>query len=244
MSVNSERLQKKIASFGFASRRKAEELIKEGRVKVNNQVITEMGYKVTDKDVILIDDVAIEQDIKEYYLLYKPRGVISSTSDDKKRKTVVDFIDTTSRIYPIGRLDYDTTGIILLTNDGDFANLLMHPSKEIEKVYVAKINGKLTSSDIKSLKTGIEIDNFITSPCKVKVKSYDKKSDTSIVYITLHEGHNHQVKKMFSAISHEVLKLKRERIGFLNLNGLTSGQYRKLTTKEVKKMYALSLDNE
>lgn len=239
-----ERLQKKIASYGFTSRRKAEELIVDGRVKVNGKKITELGYKVLDKDVIEVDDVIIEKDNKVYYLLYKPRGVISSSNDDKDRKTVVDLINTNVRIYPIGRLDYDTTGIILLTNDGDFANLMMHPSNEIEKLYIAKIEGKLSGYEIKKLKEGIFIDGYKTSPCKVKIKNYDKKSDTSIIEIVIHEGKNHQIKKMFEQVSHEVIKLKREKIAFLTLNGLNSGEYRSLTPKEIKKLYSLALHEE
>ena len=134
-----ERLQKVIASSGVTSRRKAEELITAGKVKVNGEVVTELGTKVTDKDRIEVDNVLISKEVKEYYLLNKPRGVVTTTSDDKGRKTVVDLIPTNARIYPVGRLDYDTTGVLLLTNDGDFANILMHPASEVEKVYMAKL---------------------------------------------------------------------------------------------------------
>ena len=232
-----ERLQKLIAESGYCSRRKAEELIKTGHVSVNGKVITELGIKATSKDIIEIDGKKINKENKEYYLLYKPRSVITSTNDDKNRKTVVDFIETNARIYPVGRLDYDTTGIIILTNDGKLADLLMHPKNKIDKVYIAKIRGILHPNAIKELKKGVFIDRFKTSRSSVKVKRYDKKTDTSIVEIIIHEGRNHQVKKMFQAVGKDVLKLKRERISFLDLKGLKSGEYRRLNPKEIKKLY-------
>ena len=235
-----ERLQKVIANYGYCSRRKAEELIKQGKVIVDNKIITTLGYKVDSSSSIIVDGVLLEKENKVYFLLNKPRGVISSASDDKKRTTVVDLIDTNLRIYPVGRLDYDTTGIILLTNDGDFSNMLTSPSNEIEKTYVAKVKGLILSSEIKKLKSGVIIDNYKTSPCKIKIKNYNKKTDTSMVEITIHEGKNHQVKKMFESINHEVLKLKREKIAFLNLSGVPSGSYRNLTPKEVKQLYVLA----
>lgn len=235
-----ERLQKVIANSGVASRRKAEELISQGKVSVNGEIITELGTKVSEKDEILVNGIAINREEKVYYLLNKPREVISSAHDEHNRKTVVDLIDEDKRIYPVGRLDYDTTGLIILTNDGELTNLLTHPSNEIDKVYVAKIKGTLTPSEIMALKKGVVIDDFKTSKSKVKVKSIDKKNDTSIVEIIIHEGKNHQVKKMFEAVNHEVLKLKRERIGFLDLTGLNSGEYRKLNHKEVSKLYEMT----
>ncbi len=235
-----DRLQKVIANSGVASRRKAEELISQGKVSVNGEVITELGTKVSEKDEILVNGIAINREEKVYYLLNKPREVISSAHDEHNRKTVVDLIDEDKRIYPVGRLDYDTTGLIILTNDGELTNLLTHPSNEIDKVYVAKIKGTLTPSEIMALKKGVVIDGFKTSKSKVKVKSIDKKNDTSIVEIIIHEGKNHQVKKMFEAVNHEVLKLKRERIGFLDLTGLNSGEYRKLNHKEVSKLYEMT----
>ena len=235
-----DRLQKVIANSGVASRRKAEELISQGKVSVNGEVITELGTKVSEKDEILVNGIVINREEKVYYLLNKPREVISSAHDEHNRKTVVDLIDEDKRIYPVGRLDYDTTGLIILTNDGELTNLLTHPSNEIDKVYVAKIKGTLTPSEIMALKKGVVIDGFKTSKSKVKVKSIDKKNDTSIVEIIIHEGKNHQVKKMFEAVNHEVLKLKRERIGFLDLTGLNSGEYRKLNHKEVSKLYEMT----
>lgn len=235
-----ERLQKIIANSGYTSRRKAEELIIAKRVKVNDVVVTELGTKVSDKDVIKIDDIVLEKETKVYILLNKPRGYVSTTKDEKGRNTVVSLINTDIRIYPIGRLDYDTTGLLLLTNDGDFANLLMHPKNEIEKVYVAKVKGMLIPPKIKQLKDGVVIDGVKTSKSKVKVKKYDKETNTSIVQITIHEGRNHQVKKMFEAVGMDVLKLKREKIGFLTLDGLKPKEYRTLTPKEVQQLYNLA----
>ncbi|HHU54577.1 MAG TPA: rRNA pseudouridine synthase [Mollicutes bacterium] len=232
-----ERIQKVIANYGYCSRRRAEELLVSGKVKVNGQVITKLGFKVGTKDVIEVEGHILEQEEKEYVLLNKPRGVITTTSDDKNRKTVVDLIPSNKRLYPVGRLDYDTTGLLILTNDGELANLLMHPKYKIEKIYVAKIKGILSVASIKMLEKGILIDGVKTSKAKVKVRRIDKKNNTSIVELTIHEGKNHQVKKMFSAVGHEVLKLKRENLAFLTLAGLKSGEYRNLNKKEVKKLY-------
>ena len=236
------RLQKAIADSGFCSRRKAEEYIIKGKVFVNGNKITELGTKVDDKAEIIVDGNAISKQEKEYYVFYKPRGVISSTKDDKGRKTVVDFFNSNKRLYPVGRLDYDTTGIILLTNDGDFANMMLHPKNNIPKVYIAKLKGIIDGISIKKIKNGIVIDSVKCIPDRVKLKSCDKKSNTCIVEITIHDGRNHEVKKIFESVGYEVIKLKRESIGFLNLSGLNSGKYRKLTKKEVKQLYAYAND--
>lgn len=235
-----ERLQKVIAQSGITSRRKAEELIINGKVKVNGEVITELGTKVSDKDKILVNNEPISKEIKEYYILNKPRGYITTTSDEYARKTVLDLIPTSARIYPVGRLDYDTTGLLILTNDGEFANILMHPSNNIEKTYVAKLKGILKKEETEQLKNGVEIEeNIIVSATKVKLKKVDSKTNTCMVQINICEGKNHQVKKMFSKVGFEVLKLKREKEGFFDLKNLQSGEYRKLTPKEVKKVYSL-----
>ncbi|MBE6150875.1 MAG: rRNA pseudouridine synthase [Firmicutes bacterium] len=235
-----ERLQKVIAASGVASRRKAEELILAKKVMVNGEVVSELGVKVSEKDEVVVNGVKINREEKVYYLLNKPRGVITSTNDEKGRSTVVSLINDEKRIYPVGRLDYDTTGALILTNDGEFANMMMHPSNNIDKVYVAKIKGILLPSEIMALKNGVLLDGVKTSKAKVKVKKVDKESNTSIVEITIHEGKNHQVKRMFEAVDKEVLKLKRERIAFLDLRGLNSGEYRKLSHKEVSKLYVLA----
>ena len=232
-----ERLQKVIAASGYTSRRKAEELILNGKVTVNGKKVYELGTKVDTKDEIKIDGNVISREDKEYYLLYKPRGVITSTSDDKARKTVTDLINTKKRIYPVGRLDYDTTGVLLLTNDGEFTNIITHPSKKIDKVYVAKVKGIVSYMDIKKLCSGVYIDGVKTSKAKAKIKKYDKEKQTTIVELIIHEGKNHQVKKMFESLGYEVIKLKREKVAFFDLKGLKPGEYRSLTPKEVKIIY-------
>ena len=234
-----ERLQKVIANSGICSRRKAEELIKEGRVKVNNIVVKELGVKVSSKDKIKVDDKELSKENKVYYLLNKPRGVITSVNDEKSRKTVVDLIPCRERIYPVGRLDYDTTGVLLLTNDGDFANILMHPNDKVEKVYVVKVRGIIKGDSINELKNGVVIDGVKTEKAKVKLRRTDYKRNTSFLTVTIHEGRNHQVKKMFEAVGFPVLKLKREREFIFDLSGLKSGEYRKLTPKEVAIVYSL-----
>ncbi len=234
-----ERLQKVIAQSGVTSRRKAEELIKEGKVKVNGVVVTELGTKVSSKDEIAVNNRIIEKEAKEYYLLNKPRGVVTTTSDDKNRKTVLDYIDTEARIYPVGRLDYDTTGVLLLTNDGEFANILTHPSNEVEKTYLAIIEGIMTVEEIYKLKDGIEIDGIKVIPKRVKVKKKDLEKNKSKVEVTIVEGRNHIVKRMFEAIGHPVNKLTRERLAFLDVKGLQSGEYRYLSNDEVQQLMKL-----
>ncbi len=235
-----ERLQKVIANLGYSSRRKAEELIQSGKVKVNGQIITTLGTKVKPSDTIEVENTILDNHKNyEYYLLNKPREVISSASDEHGRLTVVDLIKTSQRIYPVGRLDYDTTGIILLTNDGILANKLMHPSSNIEKKYLAKVEGLVTGYDIKRLREGIIIDGKKTAKCQVNLKKYDKKTDKSFVELTIHEGRNHQVKKMFLSLGHDVVKLKREKYANLDLTGLKPGEYRHLTNKEIAILYSL-----
>ncbi len=233
-----ERLQKVIANSGYCSRRKAEELISLGKVYVNGRKVTELGTKVNLNDAIEVNGniLKLEED-KVYYLLNKPRGVISSVNDELGRKTVVDLIDTDKRIYPVGRLDYDTTGILILTNDGDLANNLMHPKNGIEKKYVAKLNRFFMIDDLKKLEKGIEIDGVKCIPTRVKIKTNNKEKDYSIVEISIIEGRNHIIKKVFMKLGYLVDKLTRIEYVFLNLNGLKSGEYRKLSIKEVKKLY-------
>lgn len=233
-----ERLQKVIAASGISSRRKAEELIVDGKVKVNGKVVTELGTKVSGKDIVEVNGKVISKEEKEYYLLNKPRGVITSTSDDKDRKTVVDLINTKARIFPVGRLDYDTTGLILLTNDGEFANIMMHPKNQIDKIYIAKVKGLIKGEQINKLKEGITLDNQLLKASRVKLRKTNLETNTSIVEITIHEGKNHQIKRMFESVGFPVLKLKREREGFFQLENLKSGEYRKLTPKEVQTVYS------
>lgn len=234
-----ERLQKVISNSGYTSRRNAEKLITEGRVSVNGEVVTELGVKVNSEDIILIDGVEITKNEKKvYYILNKPRGYISSVKDEKGRNTIVDLIDTDLRIYPVGRLDYNTTGLILLTNDGDFANHLMHPKNNIKKTYLAKIEGILTKDDIIKLKKGIVIEDRKVDTSNFKVKKKDIEKNNSLVEITIVEGRNHIVKKIFSSLKHDVIKLTRTHYSFLSVDNLKSGEYRELTIKEVKKLFS------
>lgn len=233
------RLQKAIADLGYCSRRKAEELIVSGKVYVNGKQARELGTKVSTSDTIRINNELLTRQEKEYYMLNKPREVVTTTKDDKGRKTVLDYIDTDKRIYPVGRLDYDTTGLILLTNDGEFANMMMKPNSKIEKTYIAKINGIMPKEDLISLKKGVIIDKRKCIPDRVKVKSIDKVNNNSIIEITIHEGKNHEIKKIFEHFHLDVLKLKRVKYGSLVLGNLASGKYKKLTSKEVKVLYSM-----
>lgn len=235
-----ERLQKVIANLGYCSRRKAEELIQEGKVKVDSNVVYELGTKVKGNERIEVENNILDNNRNyEYYLLNKPREVVSTTKDEHNRKCVVDLINTSTRIYPVGRLDYDTTGLILLTNDGVLANKLMHPSTKIDKTYIAKVDGIVTGYAIKRLRNGIVIDGKKTSRALVKLKSVDKKTEKSIVEITIHEGRNHQVKKMFEALGYNVIKLRREKYAIFNIKELKTGEYRKLSNKEIAILYSL-----
>ena len=235
-----ERIQKIIAESGYCSRRKAEEYIASGQVKVNGIVVKELGTKASyDDEITINDNVISSKEDKEYYLLYKPEKTISSVKDEKDRDTVTDYIDTTARIYPVGRLDYNTTGIMLLTNDGELSNILTHPSHKIEKRYIAKVDGIITPDEFMKLKSGVMIDNRKVKPTYIKLKRINKDNNTSSIVIGITEGRNHIIKRVLESVKHEVIKLKRESIGFLNLNGLKPGEYRKLSIKEVKRLYSL-----
>ncbi|EFG54980.1 pseudouridylate synthase [Lactobacillus amylolyticus DSM 11664] len=232
-----ERLQKVIAEAGIASRRKAEKMIVAGRVRVDGKLVTKLGTKVDTFSTITVDDEPIERESLHTYLFYKPRGVVSTAHDDKGRKTVVDYFDDLPyRLYPVGRLDYDTSGLLLMTNDGKLANLLMHPKNEVPKVYVAKIEGILEPDQIMTLKKGVKVDGRKCAPAKVKILKTNQKKNNQIVQLTIHEGHYHEVKRMFKAVGHPVEKLSRERYAFLDLHALTYGQYRELTREEVDRL--------
>ncbi|WP_156289271.1 pseudouridine synthase [Oceanobacillus salinisoli] len=242
MTNNLERLQKVIAKSGVTSRRKAEKLILDGKVKVNGEVVTTLGTKVSDNDKVEVNGVPLEKELPVHYLLYKPRGVISSVKDEKGRTVVTDLLgeEVEERVFPIGRLDYDTSGIILLTNDGDFANLLMHPKHKIDKVYVAKVKGIPAKFDLSQLKKGVRSDHDVLRAVHSRILSADKKANTAIIELTLHEGKNRHVRRMMEELGYPVSKLKRERYGLLTLDGLKPGEYRALTPKEVKQMYNLA----
>ncbi|ARF15446.1 rRNA pseudouridine synthase [Sporosarcina sp. P12(2017)] len=236
-----ERLQKVLAQAGVASRRKSEKLILDGLVKVNGKVITELGTKVSRMDTIEVEGVQLTKETPVYYLLYKPRGYISTVDDEKGRKTVMDLVpEVSQRIFPVGRLDYDTSGVLLMTNDGDFSYLMTHPKFEIKKKYVAKVKGIPTRDDLKKLETGIELDDGSTAPARVKMTSSDKKTNSAIVEITIHEGRNRQVRRMFDAINCPVQKLKREEFANLTTRGLNAGEARELTRHELKQLRVLA----
>ena len=232
-----ERLQKYLSECGVASRRKCEEIILNKKVKVNGKIIDELGHKVSDSDYITVNDIEVKKKEKEYYILYKPEKVICSVKDEKNRTTVIDYINTNEKIFPIGRLDYDTSGLLLLTNDGELANMLTHPSQKVEKKYLAKIDGIINLKDIYMLENGIVLDGIKTKKAKAKIQKIDKKNKKSFVELTITEGRNHQVKNMFGALGYKVLKLKRTNYDFLTLKNLSIGQSRKLTIKEIKKLY-------
>lgn len=232
-----ERLQKVIAQAGVTSRRKAEGLIEEGRVKVNGKVVTELGTKVSDRCKIEVNGIQVEREEPVYFLFYKPTGVISAVEDDKGRKAVTDYFhEIEERVFPVGRLDYDTSGILLLTNDGDFANKLMHPSYHVDKVYVAKVKGLMNKETIQKLERGVQLEDGKTSKARARILSVDKQKEKSIVELTIHEGKNRQVRRMFETLGFPVQKLKRERYGFLELSGMNPGDYRELKPYEVKQL--------
>ncbi|MGO3049443.1 pseudouridine synthase [Staphylococcus casei] len=235
MNKDLERLQKRIANSGYTSRRKAETLISEGKVKVNGSVVTELGTKVKPSDNIDVEGIRLEQEDKIYILFYKPSQVITSVSDDKGRKVVTDYFkQIKTRIYPVGRLDYDTSGLLLLTNDGEFTNLMTHPRYKIKKKYIVKLKGYLMREEVKALEHGIDLEDGKTQPALVKVKNQDKDRNTTLVEITITEGRNRQVRRMFEHFGHEVTKLQRIEFGPLDLKGLNAGEGRVLTPHEVK----------
>jgi len=228
------RLNKYIAQAGVTSRRKADELIVNGSVKINGVQMKELGYDVTDDDVVEVKGDLIRPTGKLIYImLNKPNGYITTVEDDKDRPTVMELItDIHERIYPIGRLDYNTTGLLLLTNDGDLANKLAHPKHKVEKTYRARVVGILSSARQNQLRKGVDIGGFVSSPAKIEVI---KQSDRSaIVEIQIHEGKNRQVRKMFAAVGNKVMELERVAMGELYLGRLKEGHYRKLTQKEIE----------
>lgn len=230
-----ERLQKMLAHAGVASRRKSEQLILEGKVSVNGKVIKELGVKVSPTDTVEVEGVKLEKEQKVYHLLYKPKGVISAVTDDRGRKTVADlFPHIPERLFPVGRLDYETSGLLIMTNDGDFSYMVTHPKFKIDKTYVARLKGVPSKEQLRPLERGIVLEDGKTAPAHVKLLSAETKANKSIVEITIHEGKNRQVRRMFDAIGFPVQKLKRERFAFLTLHGLNAGDSRELSAHEIK----------
>lgn len=234
-----ERLQKYIANCGVTSRRKAEDLIINKKVKVNGLLITELGTKIdTEKDVVTVENKKISLVNKHIYIkLNKPIGYVTTVKDQFGRDCVIDLVNIEDRIYPVGRLDYDTSGLLLLTNDGELANKLMHPKYEVYKTYIAKIDGKLSFEDISKLRHGVEIENYTTSPAIVDViGSY---SGDSKVRISIHEGKNRQVRKMFETVGTKVIKLKRVSFGSIEVKDIKLGEWRYLSDEEIRYLKTL-----
>ncbi|UFJ43276.1 rRNA pseudouridine synthase [Brevibacillus humidisoli] len=233
-----ERLQKVLAQAGVASRRKCEELISQGRVQVNGVTVSEAGTKVDPaQDVILVDGKAIQREAFVYLLLHKPTGVITSLHDPQGRRVVTDLLSgVKERVYPVGRLDYDTSGLLLLTNDGELANRIAHPSFEIDKVYQAWVKGVPTSERVRMLAEGVQLTDGLTAPGQARLLTTDPPGRRSLLELTIHEGRNRQVRRMCEAIGHPVESLKRVRLGFLTLDGLSPGQYRHLTSQELARL--------
>ncbi|HGC6891222.1 TPA: pseudouridine synthase [Streptococcus agalactiae] len=237
------RINKYIAHAGIASRRKAEELIKQGMVTINGQVVNELATQVKAGDLVEIEGSPIYNEEKVYYLLNKPRGVISSVSDDKGRKTVIDLLpQVKERIYPVGRLDWDTTGLLILTNDGDFTDKMIHPRNEIDKVYLARVKGIATKENLRPLTSGVVIDGKKTKPARYTIIKVDHEKNRSVVELTIHEGRNHQVKKMFEQVGLLVDKLSRTQFGTLDLTGLRPGEARRLNKKEISQLHNAAIN--
>ena len=231
-----ERLQKVIAERGYCSRRKAEELIKAGKVMVDGRVVDTLGFKVDENASIIIEGKELEKENKIVILLNKPKNVISSTSDEKGRTTVTDLIDSPYRLYPLGRLDFDSSGLLLLSNDGELMQKLLHPKYLVEKTYEVTIDGLIRDNEIKKLEKGVMIDGKMTAPAKVKLIRQNNNKYTSFLEVTIHEGRNRQIRKMFASLSYKVIKLHRIKEANITLDNLKSGEYRQLKPFEVKKL--------
>lgn len=229
------RLQKYLAECGVASRRKCEQYILDGKVKVNGKIVTELGTKVNKNDIVEFQNKKVKiQDEKIYILLNKPIGYVTTVKDQFKRDTVLDLVKINKRIVPVGRLDMYTSGALILTNDGDFVNILTHPKHEIEKTYNVTVAGKVIAEEVELLKKGVEIDNeYITKPAKVKILKIDEEKNISRIQITIHEGKNRQVRKMCEAIGKKVIALHRSKIGNIDVKNLKLGTWRYLTKKEI-----------
>ena len=229
------RLQKYLAECGVASRRKCEQYILDGKVKVNGNIVTELGTKVNKNDIVEFQKKKVKiQDEKIYILLNKPIGYVTTVKDQFKRDTVLDLVKINKRIVPVGRLDMYTSGALILTNDGDFVNVLTHPKHEIKKTYNVTVAGKVIAEEVELLKKGVEIDNeYITKPAKVKILKIDEEKNISRIQITIHEGKNRQVRKMCEAIGKKVIALHRSKIVNIDVKNLKLGTWRYLTQKEI-----------
>lgn len=234
-----ERLQKYMAKCGVASRRKCEELILQGKVKVNSVVIDALGTKVNpSSDKVEVNNKIIKlEENKVYIMLNKPEGYVTTNSDEKGRKTILDIVKVEERIYPIGRLDYDSSGLLLLTNDGDIYNKIIHPRVNIDKKYVALVKGLFTQDEMKKFREGVNIGDYVTSDAEIKI--IEKYSNSCKVEIIIHEGKNRQIRRMCSALGHEVVSLKRVSVGDIKLDKLTKGDWRYLEENEIEYLNSL-----
>lgn len=236
--MSEERLQKLISRAGIVSRRAAEKFIVEGRVTVDGKIVKELGAKADiKKNKISVDGKILNFDAEKIYLLLnKPKKFLSTAKDDRGRQTVLDLVkEISARVYPVGRLDFDSEGLLLLTNDGELANALLHPKFKIKKTYRAKISGDLTEEKIKKLRAGVELEDGLTAPAEVFVTNFEK--NFSVVEITIHEGKNRQVRRMFAAVGCEVKSLRRTEFAGLTLNGVKRGKFRRLTPSEVQNLF-------
>ncbi len=238
MGSRGERLQKYMARAGVASRRKCEELILAGRVTVNGQTVKELGVRIHSGDIVVCDGRTVTPEPLEYYLVNKPAGVISAVSDGRGRPTVTGLVPSRQRLFPIGRLDRDTTGLLILTNDGRLAHQLMHPRFEVDKVYRVEVKGKVTAADLKRLRTGIRLDDGVTTPAAARLVSAGDAG--SIIELTIHEGRKRQVRRMMEALGHPVTRLHRCRYATLTDTGLRVGDYRALDRDEVAELEKIS----
>lgn len=234
------RLQKYLALCGVASRRHGEQMIAEGLVMVNGETVREMGVQVSETDEVRVrGEVVRPEEEKHYLMYYKPAGEVTTSSDPEGRATVLDkFKDYPVRLYPVGRLDYDSEGLLLLTNDGELCQAMLHPSREVEKVYLAKVSNQLSQDCVRRLREGVTIDGYMTAPAKVRI--IRQEAFASSVLVSIHEGRNRQVRKMFQAVGHQVVALRRVRFGPLELGDLGRGQWRHLTPSELTKLRELA----
>ena len=228
------RINKYLAQAGLGSRRKVEELIINGKVKVNGKIVRELATDIKDADIVSCDNKSVKAATKYvYYKLHKPKGYVTTVSDEKDRKTVMDLMRGVHyRVYPVGRLDYDTEGLLIFTNDGEVTNILTKPNSEVKKTYVVHIESDITKDEVKKLSTGVDIGDYVTKPCSVELIENGEKLSKLRVAIT--EGKNRQVRKMFEAIGKHVIFLRRVQIGDIVLGGLSRGEYTALNTKEIR----------
>lgn len=231
-----ERLQKILAEAGIASRRKSEELILAGRVKVNGQIINTLGFKASFDDEILVDDKPIKKEEPVVFIFNKPKNVISSCKDEKGRETILDYFDEPYRLYPLGRLDYDSSGLLLVTNDGELTQKILHPKYEVEKLYEVTVNKIISDNDIQKLSSGVLINNYKTAPCSIEVIKINPNKKTMTVHMVLHEGKNREIRRMFETIGVKVIKLHRLMEAGIELKDLRPGEYRRLKPFELAKL--------